>query len=138
MAESFAGVAGERLLRARLSKATLTNLSRVVENIVLDHDLRGVVMTGFQTGRNWNAELARYERLVLPSARRVAVFSDGNLAGLGEIHGFRRREQSGLRRDANCYTSRRSTTGCRTRTITSRASSDSPLLASPQRRWPTS
>lgn len=99
MAESFAGVAGERLLRAKLSKATLTDLSHVVENIVLDHDLRGVVMTGFQTGRNWNAELARYERLVLPSARRVAVFSDGNLAGLGEIHGFRLREQSGLRQE---------------------------------------
>lgn len=67
-------------LRPRvLSKATLTELSHVLENAVIDHDLSGAVFTGFQRSAHWLRELARYQRLVEPRARSVVVFAAGNL-----------------------------------------------------------
>ena len=67
-------------LRPRvLSKATLTELSHVLENTVIANDLPGAVFTGFQRSTNWLRELERYQRLVAPRARSVAVFAAGNL-----------------------------------------------------------
>lgn len=67
-------------LRPRvLSKATLTELSHVLENTVIDNDLPGAVFTGFQRSTHWFRELERYQRLVAPRARSVAVFAAGNL-----------------------------------------------------------
>lgn len=63
----------------RLSKATLTEISHVLENAVIDHDLPGAVFTGFQRSAHWLRELRRYERLAQPRARSVAVFAAGNL-----------------------------------------------------------
>ncbi len=63
----------------RLSKATLTELSHVLENAVIDHDLPGAVFTGFQRSGHWFRALRRYERLAQPRARSVAVFAAGNL-----------------------------------------------------------
>ena len=72
-------------LRPRiLSKATLTELSHVLENAVITHDLPGAVFTGFQESRHWFRELARYQRLVEPKARSVAVFAAGNLDSISE------------------------------------------------------
>lgn len=73
---------------ARLSKATLTELSHVLENMILEHDLPATVLTGFQVARNWTSELSRYERLVTPVGRRVAVFASGNLGDTGKVLGF--------------------------------------------------
>ena len=67
-------------LRPRvLSKATLTELSHVLENTVIANDLPGAVFTGFQRSTNWLRELERYQRLVAPRARSVAVFATGDL-----------------------------------------------------------
>jgi signal transduction histidine kinase len=66
-----------------LSKATLTELSHVLENAVIAHDLNGAVFTGFQRSSNWLKALARYDRLVEPRARSVAVFAAGNLDSMG-------------------------------------------------------
>jgi signal transduction histidine kinase len=66
-----------------LSKATLTELSHVLENAVIAHDLDGAVFTGFQQSANWLSALARYDRLVEPRARSVAVFAAGNLDSMG-------------------------------------------------------
>jgi signal transduction histidine kinase len=66
-----------------LSKATLTELSHVLENAVVAHDLEGAVFTGFQRSTNWLKALARYDRLVEPRARSVAVFAAGNVDSLG-------------------------------------------------------
>lgn len=72
-------------LRPRLlSKATLTELSHVLENTVIANDLPGAVFTGFQRSTNWFRELERYQRLVAPQARSVAVFAAGNLDTMAE------------------------------------------------------
>ncbi len=72
-------------LRSRpLSKSTLTELSHVLENTVIAHDLPGAVFTGFQRSRHWYRELERYQRLVAPKARSVAVFAAGNLDTMAE------------------------------------------------------
>jgi signal transduction histidine kinase len=68
----------------RLSKSTLTELSHVLENTVIAHDLPGAVFTGFQRSRHWYRELERYQRLVAPRARSVAVFAAGNLDTMAE------------------------------------------------------
>lgn len=96
MSGLFADAAAGRLEFARLSKATLTELSHVLENMVIEFDLPATVLTGFQVSRNWEAEMARYERLVTPIARRVAVFASGNLGDTGNVLGFRLDEHSRL------------------------------------------
>ncbi len=96
MAGLFAEAVAGRLELARLSKATLTELSHVLENMLIEFDLPATVLTGFQVSRNWEAELARYERLVSPAARRVAVFASGNLGDTGNVLGFRLDEDSRL------------------------------------------
>lgn len=84
----FMSVAANRVQLAQLSKATLADLSHVLENLLIEQELPAAVFTGFQTGRNWVAELERYERLVAPAARSVAVFAAGNLGDTGEVIGF--------------------------------------------------
>lgn len=96
MAGLFADTVAGRLELARLSKATLTELSHVLENMLIEFDLPATVLTGFQVSRNWEAELARYERLVTPMARRVAVFASGNLGDTGNVLGFQLDERSRL------------------------------------------
>lgn len=88
MTGPFMEVAASRVDVASLSKATLTDLSHVLENLIIEHELPGAVFTGFQVGRNWVSELERYERLVQPAARSVAVFASGNLGDTGQVVGF--------------------------------------------------
>lgn len=99
MAGVFGRALSGRIEPARLSKATLTELSHVLENMVLEHDLPATVLTGFQVSRHWVAELARYERLVAPRARNVAVFAAGNLGDTGRVQAFRLDETSPLRQE---------------------------------------
>lgn len=99
MAGLFGHALAGRIELAQLSKATLTELSHVLENMVIGHDLPATVLTGFQAARNWTAELARYERLVAPLARNVAVFATGNLGDTGRVVGFRLDEDSRLRQE---------------------------------------
>lgn len=99
MYDSFAAVTVGRVELARLSKATLSDLSHVLEDVLLESLMPGVVLTGFQVDGNWAAELTRYQRLVEPDGRTVAVFATGELGDTGEIIGFALPESSGLRQE---------------------------------------
>ncbi|MFP5309572.1 MAG: DICT sensory domain-containing protein, partial [Actinomycetes bacterium] len=99
MFASLRDVAGQRVEYARLSKATLADLSHVLEDIVEDRDRRSLVLTGFQVGRNWVAEMERYERLGAGERRSVAVFTDAALPDAVRVEPFLLREASGLRQE---------------------------------------
>ena len=99
MYDSFAAVTQGRIELARLSKATLSDLSHVLEDVLLDSRMPGVVLTGFQVDGNWTSELTRYQRLVEPDARTVAVFAMGDLGDTGEVIGFELPAASGLRQE---------------------------------------
>lgn len=99
MYDSFAAVTRDRVELARLSKGTLSDLSHVLEDMLLDSAMPGVVLTGFQVDGNWAAELTRYQRLVEPDARTVAVFATGELGDTGEVIGFELPPGSGLRQE---------------------------------------
>ena len=99
MYDSFAAVTRDRVELARLSKATLSDLSHVLENMLLDSGMPGVVLTGFQVDGNWMSELNRYQRLVEPDARTVAVFASGELTDTGSVMGFELPAASGLRQE---------------------------------------
>ena len=68
MYDSFAAVTRGRVELARLSKGTLSDLSHVLEDVLLDSRMPGVVLTGFQVDGNWTSELTRYQHLELPPA----------------------------------------------------------------------
>lgn len=99
MYDSFAAVTRDRVELARLSKGTLSDLSHVLEDMLLDSAMPGVVLTGFQVDGNWAAELTRYQRLVEPDARTVAVFATGDIGDTGEVIGFELPPASGLRQE---------------------------------------
>ena len=69
--DSFAAVTRDRVELARLSTATSSDLSHVLEDVLLDSRMPGVVLTGFQVDGNWMAELTRCQRLVEPDARSL-------------------------------------------------------------------
>lgn len=97
--ESFRSVAGDRVKLVRLSKATLADLSHVLEDLLVERNLSGVVLTGFQQGKNWLAELERYESLATESDRTVAVFTDDALPSTMPSFGFLLPKESGLRQE---------------------------------------
>lgn len=99
MYDSFAAVTRDRVELARLSKGTLSDLSHVLEDVLLDSRMPGVVLTGFQVDGNWAAELTRYRRLVEPDARTVAVFATGDLGDTGEVIEFDLPAARGLRQE---------------------------------------
>jgi signal transduction histidine kinase len=99
MFDSFAAVTRDRVELVRLSKATLIDLSHVLEDELLESRIPSVVLTGFQVAANWTAELQRYRRLVEPDARTVAVFATGDLGDTGEVIGFDLPSASGLRQE---------------------------------------
>lgn len=77
-ATAFAGlvaIAGARVRLTHLSKATLIDLSHVLEDMVEEHGRSGVVMTGFQYASRWLAQVDRYERLARTDGRDVAIFT---------------------------------------------------------------
>ncbi len=85
---SFLEVAGDRVVPTTLSKATLTDLSHALEELVLSDDAPGTVLTGFQESQHWHAERARYEALASPEHRTVAVFAQGRLGSATDVHRF--------------------------------------------------
>ena len=99
MYDSFAAVTRGRVALARLSKGTLSDLSHVLEDVLLEGRMPGVVLTGFQVDGNWTSELTRYQHLVEPDARTVAVFATGDLGDTGEVIGFGLPSGSGLRQE---------------------------------------
>lgn len=76
---SFLEVAGNRITPSTLSKATLTDLSHTLEDLVLIDDVPGTVLTGFQESQHWQTERLRDEGLAAGNQRSVAVFAQGQL-----------------------------------------------------------
>ncbi|GAB4198917.1 MAG: hypothetical protein OHK0022_18690 [Roseiflexaceae bacterium] len=60
------------------SKATLVEVSHMLEDLVMSEALPAVVLSGFQDARNWRAEQERY-RALGRVARQVVIFASGNL-----------------------------------------------------------
>jgi signal transduction histidine kinase/CheY-like chemotaxis protein len=85
---SFLEVAGDRISPSTLSKATLTDLSRTLEDLVLVDDAPGTVLTGFQESQHWHTERLRYEALAAGKQRSVAVFSQGQLGQATAVRRF--------------------------------------------------
>lgn len=94
---SFTAATAGQLAVVQLSKATLTDLSHVLEDLLLEDDLPGVVVAGFQASRHWTAERERYERLVALEDRTVAVFTADAPADHPQVLGFALDDISGLR-----------------------------------------
>lgn len=86
---SFLEVSGERIAPSTLSKATLTDLSHTLEDLVLVDDAPGTVLTGFQESQHWHAERVRYEALAAGKQRSVAVFAQGQLGEATAVRRFK-------------------------------------------------
>ena len=86
---SFLEVAGDRITPSTLSKATLTDLSHTLEDLVLVDDAPGTVLTGFQESQHWHAERLRYEALASGTQRSVAVFARGQLGQATAVRRFK-------------------------------------------------
>lgn len=86
---SFLEVAGQRISPSTLSKATLTDLSHTLEDLVLVDDAPGTVLTGFQESQHWHAERVRYEALAAGTQRSVAVFAQGQLGQATAVRRFK-------------------------------------------------
>ncbi len=62
----------------RCTKATLVHVSHTLEDIVLRHQLKAVLFTGFQESTHWRRETERY-RALADIAHQVCVFAGGDL-----------------------------------------------------------
>ncbi len=56
------------------SKATLVDFSHAIEDMFIIHQLRGVLLTGFQESAYWNQEIERYQR-ISQIAQQVCIFA---------------------------------------------------------------
>lgn len=87
---SFLEAAGDRVTPSTLSKATLTDLSHTLEDLVLLDNVPGTVLTGFQESQHWHAEKQRYEALAGEGQpRSVGVFARGRMTPATAVRRFR-------------------------------------------------
>ncbi|HEU4326667.1 MAG TPA: ATP-binding protein [Roseiflexaceae bacterium] len=70
--------AGRQIKPILATKAMLTEVSHLLEDLVVSEGLPAVVLTGFQDARNWQIEQDRYQTLS-EVARQVVIFAGGNL-----------------------------------------------------------
>lgn len=56
------------------SKRTLVDLSHAIEDLLIIHNLKGVMFTGFQESAYWKQEVARYKHIT-PSSYQVCIFA---------------------------------------------------------------
>ena len=76
VARMLASLSFEPDLRV-LGEETLREVTRVLEDIVLAHDLPGALFAGFQRTPNWLPARARYQQLAAAPDRTVAVYATG-------------------------------------------------------------
>lgn len=62
----------------RCTKATLVHVSHTLEDIVLQHQLKAVMFTGFQESSHWREETERY-RALADIAHQICIFAGGDL-----------------------------------------------------------
>ncbi|MFO7961710.1 MAG: DICT sensory domain-containing protein [Nitriliruptoraceae bacterium] len=72
---SFLEAVGDRAVPTTVSKPALIELSHALEDLVVDGDLAGTVIAGFQRSRFWATERTRYEALAADPRRRAIVFT---------------------------------------------------------------
>lgn len=72
---SFLEATDDRVLPTTVSKPALTELCHALEDLVVDDDLPGTVIAGFQRSRFWAIERERYAALVADPRRRAVVFT---------------------------------------------------------------
>jgi signal transduction histidine kinase/CheY-like chemotaxis protein len=82
-----------------LSKATLVDLSHVLEDMVAEQTLRGVIVTGFQYASNWRSEVARYTDMLATAERRVAIFTRDQIPDAVEVQHFQIQPGSGFEQE---------------------------------------
>ena len=58
----------------QFSKATLVNLSHMLEDAVLRRNLDAMIFTGFQESSHWRSSIKRYESLV-KEVKNVFIFA---------------------------------------------------------------
>lgn len=69
---------GDSLTPALFSKASLVDLSHILEDLVLAQALPALILTGFQESSYWNKEVNRYFDLA-QIATTLCIFADGKL-----------------------------------------------------------
>ena len=72
---SFLEAVDDRVRPTAVSKPALIELCHALEDLVLEEDLAGTVIAGFQRSRFWRAERERYAALVADPRRRALVFT---------------------------------------------------------------
>ena len=77
---SFLEAVGDRVAPTTMSKPALIELSHTLEDLVVDDDLAGTVIAGFQRSQFWATERPRYEALAADPRRQAIVFvaDEGN------------------------------------------------------------
>jgi signal transduction histidine kinase len=68
----------DELALMRCTKATLVHVSHTLEDIVLRHQLKAVLFTGFQESSHWREETERY-RALADIAHQICIFAGGDL-----------------------------------------------------------
>jgi rsbT co-antagonist protein RsbR len=68
----------DKLNSLAMPKASLVDISHLIEDIVINNKLKALVLTGFQESGYWDKESARYLQLA-GIVTRVCVFAQGNL-----------------------------------------------------------
>ncbi len=72
---SFLEAVGDRVVPTTVSKPALIELCHALEDLVVEDDLPGTVIAGFQRSRFWATERARYEALAADPRRQAIVFT---------------------------------------------------------------
>ncbi|MDZ4721725.1 MAG: ATP-binding protein [Roseiflexaceae bacterium] len=68
----------DRIAPIQTTKATLVDVSHLLEDLVLSERLPAVIFTGFQESSYWRAETARY-RALANVAHQICIFAGGTL-----------------------------------------------------------
>lgn len=69
---------GKRLQPIQATKATLVDVSHILEDLVLHERLPALIFTGFQESSHWRAETERYRELA-GVAHQICIFAGGQL-----------------------------------------------------------
>ena len=85
---SFLAVAGARLTPTTLSKATLTELTQTLEDLIRAGGTRGVVLTGVQARQPWLPPPSASEVSDTEDDARASVFTTGELGATTTVHRF--------------------------------------------------
>lgn len=72
---TFLEAVDDRVLPTAISKPALIELCHTLEDLVLEEDVAGTLITGFQRARFWASERERYAALVADPRRRAIVFT---------------------------------------------------------------